>query len=408
MADYHSLLARAVGALPVSTPETRRSIYERARKALLGQLRLLDPPAAEADIQRESVALDAAIARLEAELVPPPPVVVPVPKPEPVVAPPPPQAAVHARLVAEQAPVAEMPVASLRPRSGAPRAAKPSAPAARIGKARQIILGSVLAAIVAGVATAAYLLPNPPFDSIKAKPPEAPVVKAADPKAAKIVERVGGGSAPAGSPSAPAAPPQAAAQTQATQQEPAPQSLPLQVEQRAALLLENPADAQRPFAYTGTVVWRLENIPRAPGQPVQTAVRADIDIPEAKLKGRLVFQNNLDETFSASHTMQLRFTMGTDSPAIGFKAIALPQLREEGSAQGVPLIGSVAPIKDNMFLVALSQGDALVARNQDLIKSRPWIDVPMLTLGDRQSKLALEKGPVGERMINDAFASWQK
>ena len=156
------------------------------------------------------------------------------------------------------------------------------------------------------------------------------------------------------------------------------------------------------------MVWRLENIPRAPGQPVQTAVRADIDIPEAKLKGRLVFQNNLDETFSASHTMQLRFTMGTDSPAIGFKAIALPQLREEGSAQGVPLIGSVAPIKDNMFLVALSQGDALVARNQDLIKSRPWIDVPMLTLGDRQSKLALEKGPVGERMINDAFASWQK
>ena len=407
MADYHSLLARAVGALPVSTPETRRSIYERARKALLGQLRLLDPPPAEADILRESVALDAAIARLEADLVPPPPVVVPVPKPAPVAAPAAsPQAAVHARLVAEQAPVAELPVASLRPRSGAPRAARPPAPADRIGKSRLAALGSLLAVAVAGVAAAAYLLPNPPFDSTKAKPPAAPVAKVVDPKAAKIVERVGGGSAAAGSPSAPAAPPQAAAQ--APQQEPAAQSPPLQVEQRAALLLENPADAQRPFAYTGTVVWRLENIPRAPGQPVQTAVRADIDIPEAKLKGRLVFQNNLDETFSASHTMQLRFTMGADSPAVGFKAIALPQLREEGSPQGVPLIGSVAPIKDNMFLVALSQGDALVARNQDLIKSRPWIDVPMLTLGDRQSKLALEKGPVGERMINDAFESWRK
>jgi len=68
MAEYYPLLAKAVSGLSNSTPEARRSIYERARKALINQLRSIQPPIAEADIDRESDSLDAAIARLEAEL----------------------------------------------------------------------------------------------------------------------------------------------------------------------------------------------------------------------------------------------------------------------------------------------------------------------------------------------------
>lgn len=68
MADYYPLLARAVAALPNSTRESRTSIYERARKALLGQLRSLDPPVSAEHLESEGKALDEAIARLEAEL----------------------------------------------------------------------------------------------------------------------------------------------------------------------------------------------------------------------------------------------------------------------------------------------------------------------------------------------------
>ena len=67
MADYYPLLARAVAALPDSTPDARRAIYERARKALIGQLRRVDPPVPEEDIQRENDALDAAAAKVEAD-----------------------------------------------------------------------------------------------------------------------------------------------------------------------------------------------------------------------------------------------------------------------------------------------------------------------------------------------------
>src|SRR5271155_5236049 len=66
MADYHSLLMRAVANLPNSgTPATRAVIYGRARNALLEQLRSLRPPLPESDITREERALDGAIAEIE-------------------------------------------------------------------------------------------------------------------------------------------------------------------------------------------------------------------------------------------------------------------------------------------------------------------------------------------------------
>jgi hypothetical protein len=68
MADYQSLLTRAVANLPSgSSAATRQAIYDRARKALLTQLRTLRPPLPESDITREENALNQAIAQVEAK-----------------------------------------------------------------------------------------------------------------------------------------------------------------------------------------------------------------------------------------------------------------------------------------------------------------------------------------------------
>ena len=68
MADYYPVLAKAVAGLPDSTAESRHAIYERARGALFGQLRSLDPPVPEEAIEREAQALEVAVARLETEI----------------------------------------------------------------------------------------------------------------------------------------------------------------------------------------------------------------------------------------------------------------------------------------------------------------------------------------------------
>ena len=67
MADYYPLIARAVAGLEKNTGENRRALYERARAALLTQLRSLTPALNESDITRERLALEESIRKVEAE-----------------------------------------------------------------------------------------------------------------------------------------------------------------------------------------------------------------------------------------------------------------------------------------------------------------------------------------------------
>src|SRR5581483_7363302 len=68
MADYYPLVARAVSGLDKNTGEARRALYERARTALVAQLRGLKPPMSESEITRERLNLEEAIRKVEAEM----------------------------------------------------------------------------------------------------------------------------------------------------------------------------------------------------------------------------------------------------------------------------------------------------------------------------------------------------
>src|SRR5262245_30058159 len=67
MADYYPLISRAVAALEKNNGENRRAIYERARTALLAQLRGVTPALEESAVTRERLALEESIRKVEAE-----------------------------------------------------------------------------------------------------------------------------------------------------------------------------------------------------------------------------------------------------------------------------------------------------------------------------------------------------
>ncbi len=67
MADFHQLIARAVSGLENDTAENRRVLYERARTALLAQLRGIVPALDDSEITRERLALEEAIRKVEVE-----------------------------------------------------------------------------------------------------------------------------------------------------------------------------------------------------------------------------------------------------------------------------------------------------------------------------------------------------
>jgi hypothetical protein len=68
MADYYPLIARAIAGLDPSAPgENRRALYERARSALIAQLRGVQPPLSESEITRERLSLEEAVRKVESE-----------------------------------------------------------------------------------------------------------------------------------------------------------------------------------------------------------------------------------------------------------------------------------------------------------------------------------------------------
>src|SRR5258707_13996502 len=68
MADYYPLIARAIAGLDPSAPgESRRALYERARAALIAQLRSVQPPLSESEITRERLSLEEAVRKVESE-----------------------------------------------------------------------------------------------------------------------------------------------------------------------------------------------------------------------------------------------------------------------------------------------------------------------------------------------------
>ncbi len=465
MAEYYPLLAKAVAGLPNSTPETRHAIYERARRALLTQLQNLQPPLPEADVARETQALDMAMARLEAELAAPNGSAARAPRVEPQLAAAPraapnmedpkagfartPAAARRSNGAAatgmgpakgragdakdwgidtqpadaapDESPANYGAEPRMRPELMRPEVARPCAPPPETDDAPQsrrlwIVVG-VVVVVVGMVAVAAWKLRDRPEDFAAFK---SAAQSQADQGGGKIVERIGGSASqepapnPAAAPATPAQVPAAAATSASAQTGPAASSAPktansttsVPIAYRAALLVEAPEEPNKIKTYVGTVIWRLENVSTDSGQPPGTAVRADVDVPDDKLKASLEIQKNTDPSLPASHTITIVFTIASDSPTGSIKQISLPQLRSEDSPNGEALKGSLVPIMDNSFLIGLNRGDAEGA-NIELIKQREWFDIPILLANGRVAKLTFEKNAAGGRAIQDALASWQ-
>jgi len=67
VADYFSVILGAVRSLDPNTVETRRSTYDRARRAMFDRLRSVEPPLPKPVIDAELEKLDQAVERVEAQ-----------------------------------------------------------------------------------------------------------------------------------------------------------------------------------------------------------------------------------------------------------------------------------------------------------------------------------------------------
>ena len=187
--------------------------------------------------------------------------------------------------------------------------------------------------------------------------------------------------------------------------QPSPSEEVAPVAQRAVLYDEDPNNPQGK-QFVGTVVWRTEKIKASGDTPADIAVRADIEVPEAKFKMTMSFRRNTDKTLPASHTAELTFVLPSDFNGGGVSNVPGILMKPSEQARGTPLAGLAVKVTDGFFLIGLSNVEADRTRNIALLKDRPWFDVPLVYNNQRRAIVAIEKGEPGQRAFAKAFAAW--
>lgn len=495
MADYYPLIARAVAGLAINSGENRRALYERARTALIGQLRSVEPPLSESDITRERLALEEIIRKVESEAAqrarraPESPVRPRTPEPpragsatsrplsgressvreergvrgpesqRPAGSPPPSVASPPRERAPEspRRPTAERPSLAEQGKRGfrdvvseteqlgraaasANRAARktyaevpsptpefdrfepgmeargaepaydvpysydesveaaerrpqpPRQKAQRVGDAQArsrlispaVIRYAGMMAVLLLLGAVAMVAWRPAMNWVKTLTKPAATVEAAKDAGPanrpKINDRVG---------------------QPVSSQQVAP------VAQRVVMYEEDPSEPQGK-QYVGTAIWRTEPVTTPPGQPQDYAIRADVDIPDRKVKLTLSIRRNSDTTLPASHTVELAFVLPPEFQGVTVSNVPGVLMKQNEQTRGTPLAGLAVKVTEGFFLIGLSNVEADRQRNIMLLKERPWFDVPVVFSNQRRAILAIEKGSPGDRAFADAFKIWMQ
>jgi len=427
MADYYPLIARAVSGLDKNTGENRRALYDRARVALVAQLRGVQPALEESDITRERLALEEAIRKVEAETAKR--VRADTPEPEepslrdrglrdfretvaeaeglgsasaeakraahatyeamPVEAP-----RIEPHISTEPAPVTEPTLTDESP-PATPRAAPPSRPAyddddiytrparSYVGLIKVAVILLVVAGIAGGVYWQRHTI-GTMVAQFRSQPAQKPKDASQPAVRPKIADRIGqSGTTSPSTANAPAA----------------------AVAQKVVLYDEDPSDPQG-RRYVGSALWRTETISPGPGLAPELAIRADIEIPERKLRMTWSLRRNTDKALPASHTIEIMFTLSADFPEGGINNVPGVLMKQNEQARGVPLAGLAVKVTNGYFLIGLSAVDVDVQRNIQLLKERDWFDIPLVYTSGKRAILAMEKGTPGTRAFEEAFRAW--
>jgi hypothetical protein len=175
--------------------------------------------------------------------------------------------------------------------------------------------------------------------------------------------------------------------------------------ERVELYEEDPSDPNGK-RYTGSVVWRMEQMPPAAGGGSELAVTAHVSVPDRPLKMTMAIRRNLDKTLPASHTIEVKFDLPPDASSSDVQDVAGVMMKPTAEAAGQNLAASRVKVNSNFFLIGLSAIELDMQHNMQFLRDRPWIGIPFVYSNRSRALLAIEKGKTGEKSIAHALTQW--
>jgi hypothetical protein len=384
MADFFPLISRAVSMLPdTATQADRDAIYNKARSALERQLRSVEPSLSDENITKELTTLEASIAQVEQGFT--------APKTEAL------EELENIGIFEEFKTIAasennqtailtadsEAVKTIERPRISSPDIIVKDTLKTDIKKKKtSLVFAAGLPIIVGLMAVFGILALNN-----KQAPNDAKVSSKVTPSETPSSEK------PNGAPQS------------TTLNNDANVIIPVAV--RASLYEEDPTNPQMRIERRGAIVWRVETDGADQSGQAIPRIRGNMEFPDAKLNAEFVLRRNLDASFPASHTIDIRF-LATALDAKTVKAISLPEFRTDFQEKGPMLQAVKAPDMDNTFLVALLNTEPFQTTNIELLKKSGWLFFELRFADGKKGELVFEKGVAGENAFTEAFLAWKQ
>jgi len=157
----------------------------------------------------------------------------------------------------------------------------------------------------------------------------------------------------------------------------------------------------------GGVAWELIRQSPGDGLPAEPVIIGNINIAEKDIAAKFTIKRNIDEALSASHLIELQFTLGDKFEGESVENVARFVMKATEEARGEPLVAVPVKVSEGNFLIALNNLQQAVDVNTLLLKDGGWIDVPVTYKSGKRALVTLEKGGTGERVFTEALDDWK-
>ena len=130
-----------------------------------------------------------------------------------------------------------------------------------------------------------------------------------------------------------------------------------------AIFYQERTGAQPGTAEKGAAVWSV--VQESPGGdlPPEPAIRAEVSVPELDLTMEMTIRRNADDTFPASHVIELLFRVPDNFEGRGIANVQRITFKGTEQEPGNALIGVAAPLDTNIFLIALTDAQTAIETN---------------------------------------------
>lgn len=177
------------------------------------------------------------------------------------------------------------------------------------------------------------------------------------------------------------------------------------IEQRAFLIEQTALEPPNHQKRTvGGVVWKLENKDAPQGRTI-SVIHGHATFPDADMALDIQINKNTDLSLSASHTILFRFSSISQSPAKQIKSFHHEMfMMAHSDMPAVKLEGGAVELDANSFVFALQDSP----ENMDIFKKLSWFRIFFIYESNQTALIYFEKGPEGQRVFEEALRNWEQ